>query len=91
MNHHANCIGKESNLRTQTFLGTKSNMQLGAMPIFKSSDIDERIVVKKMGEVTAGDLEWKNSIDDRIKSLEKKNLLLMLGVIVFFVILLGKK
>jgi hypothetical protein len=66
-------------------------MQLGAMPIFKSSDIDERIVVKKMGEVTAGDLEWKNSIDDRIKSLEKKNLLLMLGVIVFFVILLGKK
>lgn len=61
------------------------------MPIFKSSDIDERIVVKKMGEVTAGDLEWKNSIDDRIKSLEKKNLLLMLGVIVFFVILLGKK
>ena len=66
-------------------------MQLGAMHIFKSSDIDERIVVKKMGEVTAGDLEWKNSIDDRIKSLEKKNLLLMLGVIVFFVILLGKK
>jgi hypothetical protein len=66
-------------------------MQLGAMPIFKSSDIDERIVVKKMGEVTAGDLEWRNSIDDRIKSLEKKNLLLMLGVIVFFVILLGKK
>jgi hypothetical protein len=66
-------------------------MQLGAMPIFKSSDIDERIVVKKMGEVTAGDLEWKNSIDDRIKSLEKKNLLLMMGVIVFFVILLGKK
>jgi hypothetical protein len=66
-------------------------MQLGAMPIFKSSDIDERIVVKKMGEVTAGDLEWKNSIDERMKSLEKKNLLLMLGVIVFFVILLGKK
>jgi hypothetical protein len=66
-------------------------MQLGAMPIFKSSDIDERIIVRKMGEVTAGDLEWKNSIDDRIKSLEKKNLLLMLGVIVFFVILLGKK
>jgi hypothetical protein len=66
-------------------------MQLGAMPIFKSSDIDERIVVKKMGEVTAGDLEWRNSIDERMKSLEKKNLLLMLGVIVFFVILLGKK
>ena len=66
-------------------------MQLGAMPIFKSFDIDERIVVKKMGEVTAGDLEWKNSIDERMKSLEKKNLLLMLGVIVFFVILLGKK
>ncbi len=61
------------------------------MPIFKSSDIDERIVVKKMGEVTAGDLEWRNSIDERMKSLEKKNLLLMLGVIVFFVILLGKK
>jgi len=66
-------------------------MQLGAMPIFKSSDIDERIVVKKMGEVTAGDLELRNSIDERMKSLEKKNLLLMLGVIVFFVILLGKK
>jgi hypothetical protein len=66
-------------------------MQLGAMPIFKSSDIDERIVVKKMGEVTAGDLEWRNSIDERMKSLEKKNMLLMLGVIVFFVILLGKK
>ena len=47
-------------------------MQLGAMPIFKSSDIDERIVVKKMGEVTAGDLEWKNSIDERMKSLEKR-------------------
>lgn len=66
-------------------------MQLGAMPLFKSSDIDETIIVKKMGEVTAGDLDWKNSVDDRIKSLEKKNLILMLGLIVFFVFLISKR
>lgn len=61
------------------------------MPLFSSSDIDERIIVKKMGEVTAGDLEWKNSVDERIKSLEKKNLILMLGVLVFFIMLISKK
>ena len=66
-------------------------MQLGAMPIFKSSDIDERIIVRKMGEVTAGDLDWKNSVDERIKSLEKKNLILMLGLLIFFVMLISKK
>jgi len=66
-------------------------MQLGDMPLFSSSDIDERIIVKKMGEVTAGDLEWKNSVDERIKSLEKKNLILMLGVLVFFIMLISKK
>lgn len=66
-------------------------MQLGGMPIFNASDIDERIIVKKMGEVTAGDLEWKNSVDERIKSLEKKNLILMLGVLIFFVMLISKK
>jgi hypothetical protein len=66
-------------------------MQLGDMPLFSSSDLDERIIVKKMGEVTAGDLEWKNSVDERIKSLEKKNLLLMLGVLIFFVMLISKK
>ena len=38
------------------------------MPLFSSSDLDERIIVKKMGEVTAGDLDWKNSVDERIKS-----------------------
>jgi hypothetical protein len=43
-------------------------MQLGDMPLFSSSDLDERIIVKKMGEVTAGDLDWKNSVDERIKS-----------------------
>lgn len=59
--------------------------------MFKSSDIDETIIVKKMGEVTAGDLDWKNSVDDRIKSLEKKNLILMLGLIVFFVFLISKR
>lgn len=61
------------------------------MPLFSSSDIDERIIVKKMGEVTAGDLEWRNSVDERIKSLEKKNLILMLGVLVFFIMLISKK
>ena len=61
------------------------------MPLFNSSDIDERIIVKKMGEITAGDLEWKNSVDERIKSLEKKNLILMLGVLVFFVMLISKR
>ena len=61
------------------------------MPLFSSSDIDERIIVKKMEEVTAGDLEWKNSVDERIKSLEKKNLILMLGVLVFFIMLISKK
>ena len=61
------------------------------MPLFSSSDLDERIIVKKMGEVTAGDLEWKNSVDERIKSLEKKNLILMLGVLIFFVMLISKK
>lgn len=66
-------------------------MQLGDMPLFSSSDIDERIIVKKMGEVTAGDLEWRNSVDERIKSLEKKNLILMLGVLVFFIMLISKK
>jgi hypothetical protein len=66
-------------------------MQLGDMPLFHASDIDERIIVKKMGEVTAGDLEWKNSVDERIKSLEKKNLILMLGVLVFFVLLFSKR
>ena len=66
-------------------------MQLGDMPLFHASDIDERIVVKKMGEITAGDLEWRNSVDERIKSLEKKNLLLMLGVLIFFVMLISKK
>jgi hypothetical protein len=66
-------------------------MQLGDMPLFSSSDLDDRIIVKKMGEVTAGDLEWKNSVDERIKSLEKKNLILMLGVLIFFVMLISKK
>jgi hypothetical protein len=66
-------------------------MQLGDMPLFNSSDIDERIIVKKMGEVTAGDLDWKNSVDERIKSLEKKNLILMLGLLIFFVMLISKK
>lgn len=66
-------------------------MQLGDMPLFSSSDIDERIIVKKMGEVTAGDLDWKNSVDERIKSLEKKNLILMLGLLIFFVMLISKK
>lgn len=66
-------------------------MQLGDMPLFNSSDIDERIIVKKMGEITAGDLEWRNSVDERIKSLEKKNLILMLGVLVFFVMLISKR
>lgn len=66
-------------------------MQLGAMPLFKSSDIDETIIVKKMGEVTAGDLDWKNSVDSKIKSLEKQNLMLMLGLIVFFVFLISKR
>lgn len=61
------------------------------MPLFNSSDIDERIIVKKMGEITAGDLEWRNSVDERIKSLEKKNLILMLGVLVFFVMLISKR
>lgn len=61
------------------------------MPLFNSSDIDERIIVKKMGEVTAGDLDWKNSVDERIKSLEKKNLILMLGLLIFFVMLISKK
>ena len=66
-------------------------MQLGDMPLFNSSDLDERIIVKKMGEVTAGDLDWKNSVDERIKSLEKKNLILMLGLLIFFVMLISKK
>jgi hypothetical protein len=66
-------------------------MQLGAMPIFKSSDIDERIVVKKMGEVTAGDLEWKNSMDSRIKSLERQYMIGMLAIIILFVMLMNKK
>ena len=61
------------------------------MPLFKSSDIDETIIVKKMGEVTAGDLDWKNSVDSKIKSLEKQNLMLMLGLIVFFVFLISKR
>lgn len=61
------------------------------MPIFKSSDIDERIVVKKMGEVTAGDLEWKNSMDSRIKSLERQYMIGMLAIIILFVMLMNKK
>jgi hypothetical protein len=44
-----------------------------------------------MGEVTAGDLDWKNSVDSKIKSLEKQNLMLMLGLIVFFVFLISKR
>ena len=66
-------------------------MQLGSMPILKSSDIDERIIVRKMGEVTAGDLEWKNSMDDRIKSLERQHMIGMLAIIILFVMLLSKK
>jgi hypothetical protein len=66
-------------------------MQLGAMPIFKSSDIDERIIVRKMGEVTAGDLDWKSSMDDRIKSLERQHMIGMLAIIILFVMLIRKK
>ena len=66
-------------------------MQLGAMPIFKSSDIDERIIVRKMGEVTAGDLEWKNSMDERVKSLERQRMIGMLAIIILFIMLINKK
>ena len=66
-------------------------MQLGSMPILKSSDIDERIIVRKMGEVTAGDLDWKNSMDDRIKSLERQHMIGMLAIIILFVMLIRKK
>lgn len=66
-------------------------MQLGSMPILKSSDIDERIIVRKMGEVTAGDLDWKNSMDDRIKSLERQHMIGMLAIIILFVMLFTKK
>ena len=66
-------------------------MQLGAMPIFNSSDIDERIIVRKMGEVTAGDLEWKNSMDERVKSLERQRMIGMLAIIILFVMLINKK
>jgi hypothetical protein len=66
-------------------------MQLGGMPIFNSSDIDERIIVKKMGEVTAGDLDWKNSMDSRIKSLERQHMIGMLAIIILFVMLISKK
>lgn len=66
-------------------------MQLGAMPILSSSDIDETIIVRKMGEVTAGDLDWKNSMDDRIKSLERQHMIGMLAIIILFVMLLSKK
>jgi hypothetical protein len=66
-------------------------MQLGAMPIFKSSDIDERIIVRKMGEVTAGDLEWKNSMDERVKNLERQRMIGMLAIIILFVMLIRKK
>lgn len=61
------------------------------MPILKSSDIDERIIVRKMGEVTAGDLDWKNSMDDRIKSLERQHMIGMLAIIILFVMLFTKK
>ena len=61
------------------------------MPIFKSSDIDEKIIVRKMGEVTAGDLDWKNSMDERIKSLERQHMIGMLAIIILFVMLLTKK
>ena len=61
------------------------------MPIFNSSDIDERIIVKKMGEVTAGDLDWKNSMDSRIKSLERQHMIGMLAIIILFVMLISKK
>ena len=61
------------------------------MPIFKSSDIDERIIVRKMGEVTAGDLEWKNSMDERVKSLERQRMIGMLAIIILFVMLINKK
>lgn len=66
-------------------------MLLGDMPIFKSSDIDEKIIVKKMGEITSGDLDWKNSTDERIKSLERNNLILMLGGLILFIMLMSKK
>ena len=61
------------------------------MPIFNSSDIDERIIVRKMGEVTAGDLEWKNSMDERVKSLERQRMIGMLAIIILFVMLINKK
>ena len=61
------------------------------MPIFKSSDIDERIIVRKMGEVTAGDLEWKNSMDERVKNLERQRMIGMLAIIILFVMLIRKK
>lgn len=61
------------------------------MPIFKSSDIDERIIVRKMGEVTAGDLEWKNSMDERVKSLERQRMIGMLAIIILFIMLINKK
>ena len=66
-------------------------MQLGSMPILKSSDIDEQIIVRKMGEVTAGDLEWKNSMDERVKSLERQRMIGMLAIIILFVMLINKK
>jgi hypothetical protein len=66
-------------------------MQLGSMPILKSSDIDERIIVRKMGEVTAGDLEWKNSMDERVKNLERQRMIGMLAIIILFVMLIRKK